>query len=134
VGGHGSHGNGLKGVWGLGANWRVYTRMSDFVNPGPSMTFVFLDQREDAMNNGYFAVEMDTYPDMATTVIANYPGSYHGRAGGLSFADGHSEMKRWTDPRTTPELKRGGSLPSRVSSPNNLDVYWMQERTTRLVQ
>ena len=36
------------------------------------------------------------------------PGFYHHLACGFSFADGHSEIRRWRDPRTTPPLwKRG---------------------------
>src|SRR5262245_3683157 len=36
--------------------------------------------------------------------MLNWPSSYHLKAGGLSFADCHSEIKRWRDPRTTAQL------------------------------
>ena len=57
---------------------------------------------------------------------------YHGGATSYSFADGHSEMKHWVDPRTrVPVLKNVlrpfGVLPS----PNNRDIVWLQERATR---
>ena len=74
-------------------------------------------------------------PDPKTTAfIQDYPASYHNRAGGLSFADGHSEIKRWVDPRTTPPLKKGTTAvgdAGRVNSPNNKDIFWLQERCTR---
>jgi len=40
---------------------------------------------------------MDGYPDPATTYIVDYPASYHNGAGGVAFADGHSEIHRWRD-------------------------------------
>jgi hypothetical protein len=46
------------------------------------------------------------------------------------FADGHAEIKRWMDPRTTPPLKRNSLIPLNVASPNNPDVAWLQERST----
>ena len=58
---------------------------------------------------------------------------YHNHAGGFSFADGHSEIKRWLDPRTTPALQDGGD-PTAIAdtpSPNNRDVAWLQDHSTR---
>jgi hypothetical protein len=52
----------------------------------------------------------------------------------LSFADGHSEIKRWLDNRTMPPLVKGGLVADIVSSPNNKDVIWLQERCTRKVK
>jgi hypothetical protein len=62
----------------------------------------------------------------------DYPGQNHNRVGSLSFADGHTELKKWLDPRTTPpQLTPSGSgYPPRVASPNNRDLYWLQERCT----
>jgi len=119
--------------WGL--DWRKYHKLDDFVDPGPSRKFVFLGVREDSINSGNFAVWMEGYPDpKSTAFIQDYPASYHNRAGGLSFADGHSEIKRWVDPRTTPPLKKGTTAvgdAGRVNSPNNKDIFWLQERCTR---
>jgi prepilin-type processing-associated H-X9-DG protein len=60
----------------------------------------------------------------------DYPASYHNGAAGLNFADGHSEIKRWLDHRTTPVLRRGQLLQLNVPSPNNRDMIWLQERST----
>jgi hypothetical protein len=32
-------------------------------DPGPSRTGVFLDEREDSINDGYFVIDMGGYPD-----------------------------------------------------------------------
>ena len=111
----------------------MYLKTSDFVDPGPSSTWVFIDEREDSINDGFWVTSMPGYPDAATTRIIDYPASYHNGAGGISFADGHAEIKKWIDPRTVPALERNGTIPLNVPSPNNKDVLWMQDRTTRLV-
>jgi prepilin-type processing-associated H-X9-DG protein len=111
--------------------WRVYRKMGDMIDPGPSMTWVFLDEREDSINDGFWVTEMNGYPNLANTMIVDYPASYHNNAAGFSFADGHAEIKKWVDPRTTPKLKKGQPLPLNVPSPNNRDVNWLQERATR---
>jgi len=122
-------------VWGRG--WRIYNRFGDLIDPGPSRTFVLLDAREDGITSGGFGVNMAGYPDQPTKTafFQDYPASYHNRAGGLSFADGHSEIKRWLDPRTMPPIKKGGFLSfDPVASSNNKDILWMQERSTRKIQ
>jgi hypothetical protein len=52
--------------------------------------------------------------------------------GWFAFADGHSEIHKWTDPRTTPVLRQGQQLALNQPQPNNRDVLWVQDRTTRL--
>jgi hypothetical protein len=115
-----------------GSGWLVYGKLSDFADPGPASTWVFLDEREDSINDGYFVVDMMGYPDKpGSWKIVDYPASYHNVAGGLSFADGHSEIKKWKDARTVPKLKKGTLLQLDVPSRDNPDVYWMQDRSTR---
>ena len=112
--------------------FRVYKKMSEVTDPGPTLTWVFLDEREDSINDGEFVVGMFGYADKPNQwVIVDFPASYHNRAGGLSFVDGHSEIRKWRDPRTMPALKPGRGLNLYVSSANNPDVFWLMERTTR---
>ena len=127
VGGNGdSPTTGYKGYWGLASlNSVVFRKTTQMVRPGPSMTFVFLDERQDSINDGYFVTEMDGYPNPATTKIVDYPASYHNRAAGFAFADGHSEIHKWRDPRTYPPIRTG--LPLNQPSPNNVDVTWMRD-------
>ncbi|MGA2867128.1 MAG: prepilin-type N-terminal cleavage/methylation domain-containing protein [Verrucomicrobiota bacterium] len=130
VGGNGDSAvNGYRGGWGLNGNWMVFRKLSDMVRPGPAMTFVILDERQDSINDAYFVTEMDYYPDITRTKIVDFPASYHGRGCGFAFADGHSEIHRWLDGRTMPPLT--AELTLNVSSPNNKDVYWMQDHSTR---
>jgi prepilin-type N-terminal cleavage/methylation domain-containing protein len=131
VGGFGGLDGGLSG----GGIWRVYLKESEMIDPGPARTFVLLDMREDSIDIGNFAPDMRGWPDQPQQLgFYDFPGSYHNRAGGLSFADGHSEIRRWRDARTMPPLVKGGLVPDVIPSPNNQDVVWLQERSTRRIR
>jgi prepilin-type N-terminal cleavage/methylation domain-containing protein/prepilin-type processing-associated H-X9-DG protein len=119
-------------VAGFGSGFRIYKKLGDLNDPGPANTWVFMDEREDSINDGEMVVGMTGYPDRpASWMLVDYPASYHNRAAGLSFADGHSEIKKWQDPRTTPILKKGQLLSLNVPSPNNKDMLWLMDRSTR---
>jgi len=119
-------------VESFGSGFRVYKKLGELNDPGPSMTWVMMDEREDSINDGEMCVGMTGWPDKPQSwVIVDYPASYHGGAGGLSFADGHAEVHMWRDARTKPVLRKGQLLQLNVGSPNNQDCYWMMERSTR---
>jgi len=124
--------------------WRLYLQGSDLSDPGPSLTGLFWDQREDSINAGNFAIDMTGWPDEPGRMQWNgdLPASYHGQAGGLSFADGHSEIKAWKDPRTMPPIRPGlswtagtvnNAAPPQPSA-GNPDLRWLQARATRKIQ
>jgi prepilin-type N-terminal cleavage/methylation domain-containing protein/prepilin-type processing-associated H-X9-DG protein len=115
-----------KGGWGLNApNSSVIRKLSNIGNPGPAMTLIILDERYDSINDAYFVIEMNGYPDPARTQLIDYPGKYHNNACGFAFADGHSEIHKWTDGRTLPGYQ---TVMSTLQCPNNRDVIWMQDR------
>ncbi len=97
-----------------------------------SQTWVFVDEREDGINDGWFAVNMDGYDPIkpASYTIVDFPASYHNGACGFSFIDGHSEIRKWIDHRTKPPVKFGAPLSLGQPSPNNPDVAWLQDRTS----
>ena len=130
VGGNGDDLNNLAGGWDAGGPWRVYSKTTDMADPGPSMTFVLLDEREDSINDSFWVTSMVGYPDQPSQLkIVDYPASYHNFAGGFSFGDGHSEIKKWQDGRTCPPINVNLAL--NVGSANNRDVMWIQEHCTR---
>jgi len=98
----------------------------------PSQTFVFIEEREDSINDGWFAVEMSGYDPRNPNgwIIVDYPASYNSGAAAFSFADGHAEFHKWLDARTKPVLRFGQLLPLNVGSPRNPDVEWLQEHST----
>jgi len=129
VGGNGdSPTTNYRGYWGLAGRWKVYRKTTEMMRPGPSDTFVLLDERKDSINDAYFVVEMDGYPNAATTQIIDYPASYHNRAAGFAFADGHSVIHKWVDPDTMPALTTDLT---RRSDPNNKDIVWLQDHSSQ---
>ena len=120
--------------------WRLYLKYPQLSIPGADKIFVFLDEREDAINWGNFFTDMTGYPtstkptNPGAYMLDDMPGPYHGNACGFSFADGHSEIKKWRDSRTTPPLKPESLIfngTSGMPSPRNQDVAWLQDHATR---
>ena len=118
-----------------GPSWRVYSKFTDMVNPGAARTWVLMDEREDRINYGNAFTDMTGYPDNPAQWRFHYdfPAAYHNRAGGFSFADGHAEIKKWLDPRTIPPLNDNSPWNSQeyVAAPRDLDIFWLQDRSTR---
>jgi prepilin-type N-terminal cleavage/methylation domain-containing protein/prepilin-type processing-associated H-X9-DG protein len=106
----------------------IFRKYSEIIRPSPSMAWVLIDEREDSINDGLF--QTDLKDRGASARIVDYPAGYHGRAAGILFADGHAEIKKWRDPRTTPPLNHNGLIPLNVLSGNNPDVAWLQERSS----
>ncbi|HYG36925.1 MAG TPA: prepilin-type N-terminal cleavage/methylation domain-containing protein [Clostridia bacterium] len=116
------------GVNATSRKYRVYYKMSDIVNPGPAMCWVLIDEHPDSINAGGFANMMVESPEAAR--IIDYPASYHNGAGGISFADGHAEIRKWVDARTRPAPKYNDLLELNVASPRNIDMMWLADRTS----
>jgi len=102
-----------------------FQKTSDLRRPGPANTFVILDEGP-TINDGYFATDMDTYDpnNMPGKHTTDAPASYHNKAGSFSFSDGHSEIHKWLDSRTWGILNYGWS------SPNNVDIDWLQSKSS----
>jgi prepilin-type N-terminal cleavage/methylation domain-containing protein len=133
----GFNGTGGNGVFDT-KTWRLYKKNSEMNQP--DKIFVFLDEREDAINWGNFYTDMKGYPTLsaagnpASYSLADMPGIYHGNACGFSFADNHAEIRKWKDPRTFPPMKYQSLIfdgTTETPSPRNVDVAWLQERATR---
>ena len=119
--------SGYKGnpdSYGCTPGFYIYHKLSDVDIQPPSKAWVFLDEREDSLDDGFFATEM------IQEVWYNWPASYHNGACGFGFADGHSEIKKWVDPRTKPGIVAGGRLQMLVPCPGSVDLKWLQERTS----
>lgn len=93
--------------------------------------FMTLDEHADSINDAAFAVDA-TLKGFRARII-DYPAGYHNLAGSFSFADGHSELRRWRDGRTTPKVTFRSKMALNVSSANNIDVKWMQDNVSYLI-
>ena len=111
-----------------------FYKLGDMLNPGPSRTFVFLDERPETLSESVFYLSMEGNPSQPNaTSFYDYPGQYHNGVGSLSFADGHTAPEKWKDSRITPPqlAPSGPGYPSPVASPNNPDLLWLQDPSTR---
>jgi prepilin-type processing-associated H-X9-DG protein len=107
----------------INPGWRIFLKSVDIIAPTPSMAWVFLDEHPDSINDCLFSVIMTSIP------WTDVPASYHNRACGFSFADGHGEIKRWRDNNTVqPVLHINPSAGNGKASPN--DMTWLQQRSS----
>ena len=121
------------------ARGKVFQKQSDFIGPGGSENIlVFLDENPGSIADGYFGNDCLGGTAQPTTWV-DMPAVYHNNANGLSFADGHAEIHKWTDPAV---LKQGligasGSTSGQsfigATSPYS-DLRWMQSHMSYLKQ
>lgn len=102
--------------------FRVFRRQTDIVHPGPSEAFVFIDEHEKSINDGWFAVDMK-----GSRGFLDAPAVRHGDRYPLSFADGHAEAWKINDERTLKWV----SLPI-PNNPKNPDWARLQAASSSL--
>ncbi|HOX02723.1 MAG TPA: type II secretion system protein [Candidatus Paceibacterota bacterium] len=118
------------------SGYKVYQKFAHITFPNPTKMWVFIDEHEDSINDGYFVTMMNGYDPVnpGAWSTGNFPASYHNGGGGLAFADGHSEVHKWLDPRTKPPVRGvslgSGGLATGVASPGNPDVDWLMQRSS----
>jgi len=115
--GHGS----LDSHWYTG--WSSYQKMTDIKNPPPVRLWVFVDEHPDSINDGWTIMNV-TDPNN----WMDLPASYHNGACGLSFADGHAEIKKWIESSTRQPVKQKQF--NGVSAPKSRDIQWIIERSS----
>jgi len=90
----------------------------------PSDTWVTIDENPNTINDGWFLEKPN-----APNVWRDVPASYHNGAGGLSFADGHSEIRKWTDRGVLGEMPNTPRI-NMLRDPQADDLAWLLYRTT----
>ena len=117
-----------KPTWfGNSPPWRMFLKDSDLVVPAE--TWVFVDEHPDSINDGFFCTDMNPAPNLAAATLPDCPASYHNGACGFAFADGHSEIHKWVDPRTRIPVKRANF--DAGNQRNSKDVEWLWSKTTQ---
>jgi prepilin-type N-terminal cleavage/methylation domain-containing protein/prepilin-type processing-associated H-X9-DG protein len=101
-----------------------YDKQSDIVRPAPSNLWVFNDEHPDSINDGW---EITNVTD--PSVWADLPASYHNRACGFSFADGHSEIHKWLESTTVQRVIFIETHNTRTSAPFR-DINWLIDHST----
>ena len=111
----------------VGHNWgfQQYKQFLKYTEvPRPAKTWLFIDEHPDSINDGYFI------NNPALNNWQDIPACYHNGACGFSFADGHSEIKKWRS-RTSKYTAVQFVYPTVMTfdASGILDFNWYKERT-----
>ncbi len=90
--------------------------------PKPAKTWLFIDEHPDSINDGYFINGGDT------DHWGDIPASYHNGACGFSFADGHSEIKKWRSQSSIFPVAYAYPASRYFDAVGRNDFYWYRER------
>lgn len=112
----------------LDTTFQFIHKTTDLVKLSPSDAFVFVDERDDSVDDGFFGVSM------VNDTMVELPVNYHGGNGPVTFADGHAELHRWLSPDTLYPQQAG--VPTEnykfisVAS-DDPDLLWLRDHATR---
>ena len=93
-------------------SYNPFTKFSQVRFPGPAHNLAFFDEQESSIDDGQFAIEV---PDARFARWRNEPSSRHGGGAVLGFADGHSELWKWTQPYLTNGSQFRAGVPGNIS-------------------
>jgi prepilin-type N-terminal cleavage/methylation domain-containing protein/prepilin-type processing-associated H-X9-DG protein len=105
--------------------YRAYNRLADIVAPVPSDLFVFLDEHPDTINDSWFGTDLTT-PDYWNDL----PASYHNKACGFTFADGHSQIHRWLAGSTSQPVQKAAINSAVGVNGDPRDLLWLFAHAT----
>jgi len=114
-------------------NYRAYRKMGDITAPSPSLLWLMVDEHPNSINDGcmlplYWA---DMGPTGKFQSWADVPASYHNRACGFSFTDGHSEIHKWRDGATTGQpIVQQDWYCHAIKDPQGNDINWITIRSS----
>jgi prepilin-type N-terminal cleavage/methylation domain-containing protein/prepilin-type processing-associated H-X9-DG protein len=121
--------------------WMGYTNRPDssgfqflrkttvLVKISPSDAFVFVDERDDSVDDGFFGVGMVS----GYATMVEIPANYHGGVGPVTFADGHAELHRWLSPDTQFPQQSGFATEKYnfiAVDADDPDLLWLQAHAT----
>jgi prepilin-type N-terminal cleavage/methylation domain-containing protein/prepilin-type processing-associated H-X9-DG protein len=115
------------GSFGNG-NAHIFRKMSDIKSV--VTTWVTIDESPVTINDGWFMCD-PWYNGTPSTTWVDVPASYHNNAGGVSFADGHAEIRKWRDSAVLNSGKPGGTSANFIpqGAPTG-DLLWLQNLST----
>jgi len=107
--------------------FRVFHKTADIVRLSVSDALVFVEERDDSVDDGYFKL------DMVTDQLGNVPAGFHGRSGAVTFADGHAEIHRWQSSDVLAAQQAGFETVKFADIPvaaDNPDLAWLRAHAT----
>lgn len=105
----------------LDPQWRQFLKVTQV--PNPSNTWLTVDEHPDGINDAFFVVGYQN------TQWGDFPASYHNRACGFSFADGHAEIRKWLSGTSVYPVTTQGISAKAFDALGRSDFMWYRERT-----
>ena len=106
--------------WG-GEQYKQFLKTTQVLHP--SGTWLMLDEQPDSINDGFF---INSPTD---TSWSDIPASYHNGACGFSFADGHSEIKKWKSATSIYNVQFSDPPSKYFDVAGKSDFAWYLQRT-----
>jgi prepilin-type N-terminal cleavage/methylation domain-containing protein/prepilin-type processing-associated H-X9-DG protein len=119
---------------GMPQGWPAFynvKKMSALHYPGPSDSWVMMDEHPDSDDDATFYVNPADANGSGTT-FTELPGSMHGKASSIVFADGHTEIHPWKGSLTTQPVKYVTYLqavPVSSDAASQRDLTWLAQHT-----
>jgi prepilin-type processing-associated H-X9-DG protein len=109
---------------------RTFYKESDLGIMGPASLFLLMDESPYSINDGFMTgYPPPVSPGAPNLIWVDYPATYHNGGAGISFCDGHAQIKKWTDPVV---LNMKSPTPVNMpATPGNADLPWLQALSTR---
>lgn len=89
------------------SGFKTFVRDTDLAAAKPARLWLLVEEHEASIDDGWFLVTMDD-----SRPFASFPAVRHAQGAGVSYADGHAELFRYTDPATARSLQNLGSVPA----------------------
>jgi prepilin-type N-terminal cleavage/methylation domain-containing protein/prepilin-type processing-associated H-X9-DG protein len=102
-------------------------KMGDLILPAPANSWLITDEHPDSIDDGILYTSY-TYTD-GTGEFSELPGSQHGGACGIGFADGHAIIQRWFNLETIHPVTYTYIV--NVPVVGNVDLAWLAQHTPR---
>jgi prepilin-type N-terminal cleavage/methylation domain-containing protein len=126
-------------VEGGNPGFKVNYKLSDVRYPGASDAIVMVEEHPDGIDDGHYGFDPKLPGDVGFSANwrwINLPAFWHGIVTVFTFADGHSESRKWVE-GGTPALKPGNpptDVGANDTSPQHADITWMKNHIATKAQ
>ena len=108
--------------------YRVFRQEADLASPGAANIFLLADENPYSINDPMLWEQpVGNAPLPTATSWVDYPAAWHGGGGGISFCDGHVQIRKWTDQTLLNLVSVPIQLPA---TPPRTDLLWLLAHTT----
>ena len=116
-------------TWNGSQFQNYFAKASDLAIMGASRAWVLMEENQSTINDGSMCEDTqqkhDGYP-----YWVDEPGHYHVNAGSLAYADGHGEIRKWTDVGILGDVPQSGDGSIQCGPAPYADLNWVLWRTS----